>query len=249
MRILPIEEEIIERMIHYMGNIREEIKKDLEELCDRDYANFQRRIITTAAPESIIGVCTPDLRGLAKGYAERGDCLEFLSSLPHTYFEENQLHALLLSLEKDFEVCVQEIEKFLPYIDNWATCDQLSPKVFKKQPEKLLPYMDHWLDSGLTYTVRFGIKMLMDHFLNEKFDLIYPERVAQLRSEEYYVNMMIAWYFATALAKQYEQILPFIEEQRLDIWTHNKTIQKAVESYRITQEQKEYLKTLKRKRK
>ena len=165
--------------------------------------------------------------------------------MPHQYFDEDQLHAFVLSLEKDFDKCIAEVEAFLPYIDNWATCDQLSPRVFKKEPEKLLPYIQSWIKSDRTYTVRFAIGMLMQHFLDEKFDVKYADMAAEVRSEEYYVNMMIAWYFATALAKQYELILPYLEEKRLDDWVHNKAIRKSVESYRITDEQKAYLKTLK----
>ncbi len=171
----------------------------------------------------------------------------FMKKLPHFYFEENQLHAFLIAEEKDFSVCLAELERFLPYIDNWATCDQLSPKVFKKEPEKLLPYIRRWLDSSHIYTVRFGIGMLMRYFLDERFELKYAEQVAAIPSDrDYYISMMVAWYFATALAKQYDAILPFLEENRLDTWIHNKTIQKAVESYRIPLERKAFLKTLKR---
>ena len=151
----------------------------------------------------------------------------------------------MISLEKDFDKCMAEVDAFLPFIDNWATCDQLSPKAFKKEPERLLPCIRSWIKSGETYKVRFAIGMLMQHFLDERFDPKYADMVAEVRSEEYYVNMMIAWYFATALAKQYETILPYLEEKRLADWTHNKAIQKSVESYRITDEQKAYLKTLK----
>ncbi len=175
------------------------------------------------------------------------DIEKFMKDLPHFYFEENQLHAFLIAGEKDFAVCLTELERFLPYIDNWATCDQLSPKVFKNCPERLLPYIDRWLDSSHIYTVRFGIGMLMRYFLDDRFEVKYAEQVAAFSSErDYYISMMVAWYFATALAKQYDAILPFLEENRLDTWTHNKTIQKAVESYRIKPEQKACLKSLKR---
>ena len=170
---------------------------------------------------------------------------EFLHSVPHKYFDENQLHAFILAEIKDFGVCLEEVKSFLPYIDNWATCDQLSPKVFKKYCKELLTHIKEWIRSDKTYTVRFGIGMLMEHFLDEDFTPAYPEMVAEIRSEEYYINMMTAWYFATALAKQYEQVIPFIENKKLDDWTHNKAIQKAVESYRITDDQKVYLKGLK----
>jgi 3-methyladenine DNA glycosylase AlkD len=154
----------------------------------------------------------------------------------------------VISLEKDFDKCIAEVEAFLPFIDNWATCDQLSPKAFKKEPEKLLPYIRSWIKSDKTYTIRFAIGMLMQHFLDDRFDTKYADMVAEVRSEEYYVNMMIAWYFATALAKQYEAVLPYLQEKRLTDWVHNKAIQKSVESFRITPEQKEYLKTLKVKK-
>ena len=233
------------------------MKDELFKLQDIEYRVFQKKLIPTADQEMFIGVRTPELRKLAKRlYKEAkadsngpaaADVGRFLKDLPHEYFDENQLHAFIISEEKDFDRCIEEVEKFLPYVDNWATCDQLSPKVFKKNKDGLLLHVRKWLESDHTYTVRFAIGMLMEHFLNEDFDPEYPELVAGVRSDEYYVNMMIAWYFATALAKQYDAILPYIEEQRLDVWTHNKTIQKARESYRITAEQKEYLKTLKRK--
>ena len=169
----------------------------------------------------------------------------FLENLPHRYFEENQLHAFVISEKKNYEQCMEAVTRFLPYVDNWATCDQMSPKIFKKHREKLLTYIEKWIRSEETYTIRFGIGMLMRYFLDDGFEVTYPEMVAQIRSNEYYVNMMIAWYFATALSKQYESIIPFIENRRLEVWTHNKTIQKSVESYRITLEQKAYLKSLK----
>ena len=224
---------------------REKIVEELFRMQDKDYALMQTKIIPTVAADRIIGVRTPALRTFAKSLYKDSDTDAFLSSVPHQYFDEDQLHAFVLSLEKDFDKCIAEVEAFLPYIDNWATCDQLSPKVFKKEPEKLLPYIQSWIKSDRTYTVRFAIGMLMQHFLDERFDVKYADLAAAVRSEEYYVNMMIAWYFATALAKQYESILPYLEEKRLDDWVHNKAIQKSVESYRITDEQKTYLKTLK----
>ena len=224
---------------------REEIVAELFRMQDKDYALMQTKIIPTVASDRIIGVRTPALRTFAKSLYQDSDINAFLSCVPHQYFDEDQLHAFVLSLEKDFDKCIAEVEAFLPYIDNWATCDQLSPGVFKKEPEKLLPYIQSWIKSDRTYTVRFAIGMLMQHFLDEKFDVKYADMAAEVRSEEYYVNMMIAWYFATALAKQYELILPYLEEKRLDDWVHNKAIQKSVESYRITDEQKAYLKTLK----
>ena len=224
---------------------RNEIVAELFRLQDKDYARMQAKIIPTLTADRIIGVRTPELRSLAKKLYKDRDVDAFLSCVPHQYFDEDQLHTFVISLEKDFGKCIAEVDAFLPFIDNWATCDQLSPKVFKKEPEKLLPYIQTWIKSDKTYTVRFAIGMLMQHFLDGDFDTKYADMVAEVRSEEYYINMMIAWYFATALAKQYELVLPYLEEKRLDVWVHNKAIQKSVESYSITDEQKVYLKTLK----
>ena len=226
---------------------RDEIVAELFRLQDQDYARMQTRIIPTVSPDRIIGVRTPALRDFAKRLSKDQDVAEFLACLPHQYFDEDQLHAFIISLSKSFDECIAEVEAFLPYIDNWATCDQLSPKAFQKNPERLLPYVRKWIQTKEVYTVRFAIGMLMRYYLDDRFSLEYPEIVASVRSEEYYIRMMIAWYFATALAKQYESTIPFIETHKLDKWTHNKTIQKAVESYRITPEQKEYLKSLRRK--
>ena len=227
--------------------ITDDIRKELKKLQDKGYRDMQVTIIPTVEADSIIGVRTPALRQLAKELSKREEISEFLSDLPHKFFEENQLHAFILSGMKDAESCIRLVDEFLPYVDNWATCDQMSPKIFKKHKQLLLEYVDKWIRSDHTYVKRFAIGMLMEHFLDEDFKTSYLTKVSKIRSEEYYVNMMIAWYFATALAKQYEDTLPFIEKQKLDKWTHNKSIQKAVESYRITPEQKEYLKTLKRK--
>ena len=222
-----------------------DVREKLYDLQDLKYRKMQIRIIPTVLPGSIIGVRTPDLRAIAKEMLRSGDHKDLLKELPHKYFEENQLHSFVISGLKDLNECIEELTRFLPYVDNWATCDQMSPGVFKKHRQELLTYIKKWIRSDETYTVRFGVKMLMDHFLEDDFDPAYPGMVAGLRSEEYYVNMMIAWYFATALAKQYETILPYMEQKRLDDWTHNKTIQKSVESYRLSDEQKTYLKTLK----
>ncbi len=222
-----------------------DLHKKLYELQDLKYRDMQVKIIPNIDPESVIGVRTPELKAMAKEMLKAGDYMAFLGKLPHKYFEENQLHSFIISGIKDMDVCMEELEKFLPYVDNWATCDQMSPKIFKKHREILLIHIKKWITSGKTYSVRFGVGMLMEHFLDEDYDSKYPEMVAKLRSKEYYVNMMIAWFFATALAKQYESILPYIEEKRLDDWTHNKAIQKSVESRRITEEQKTYLKSLK----
>ena len=229
--------------------IQEEIRNGLFDLQDSQYRDFQAKLIPSASADKMIGVRTPVLRKLAKDLAKRKEIGGFLNDLPHRYFDENQLHAFIISQLKDYEQCMDEVIRFLPFIDNWATCDQLSPKVFRKHRPKLIDQIRKWIISDRTYTIRFGIGMLMEHFLDEDYDPAYPEMVACIRSDEYYVNMMIAWYFATALAKRYDSILPFIKNRRLDPWTHNKTIQKARESYRISLEQKEYLKALKISRK
>lgn len=228
--------------------ITEEIREELFRLQDTKYRDFQGKLIPTVAPDTVIGVRTPELRKYAKELLKREDIADFLNDLPHKYFDENQLHAFIISGMKDYDACVNEVQRFLPFVDNWATCDQMSPKVFKKHKKDLLEEINNWLNSGETYIIRFAVGMLMEHFLDEDFDKSYPEMVSKIRSDEYYVNMMTAWYFATALAKQYESILPYIEDKKLDVWTHNKAIQKSVESYRITPEQKEYLKTLKIKK-
>ena len=224
-------------------SILKAIQDKLYALQDKKYRDFQGKLIPTVAPDTIIGVRTPDLRTLAKELAKQKDIGTFLDTLPHTYFDENQLHAFILSELKDYDQCIQRIKEFLPYIDNWATCDQLSPKAFKKHKAELLKEIKTWLKSDKTYTVRFAVGMLMQHYLDDDFKSDYPKLVAAIKSDEYYINMMRAWYFATALAKQYDAIIPYIEQKKLDPWTHNKAIQKAVESYRITPEQKEYLKT------
>ncbi len=229
--------------------ITDEILNRLFELSDSKYRNMQIKTTPSVDAQAFIGVRTPPLRRLAKELAKREEISAFLSDLPHKYFDENQLHAFIISLDKDYDSCISKVEAFLPYVDNWATCDQMNPKVFAKHKSELLKHIKQWLKSDKTYTVRFGIKMLMDHFLGNEFDISYPKAVANIKSEEYYVKMMQAWYFATALAKQYDLILPFIENKSLDVWTHNKAIQKSVESYRITDEQKQYLKTLKIKSK
>ena len=224
---------------------KKEIVAELFRLQDKKYAEMQKKIIPTVDPDRIIGVRTPELRKFAGELYKDQKRDQFLADLPHQYFDEDQLHAFVISRERDFDTCIARVEEFLPYIDNWATCDQMSPKVFKKEPDKLLSYIRKWIGSDRVYTVRFAVGMLMQHFLDERFDTAYADMVAKIRSDEYYVNMMIAWYFATALAKQYASIIPYLEEKRLSDWTHNKAIQKSVESYRITPEQKVYLKTLK----
>ena len=225
----------------------EEIRAELLRRRDAAYRAFQIKLIPTVEADTVIGVRTPALRALARQLVKEPDTALFLSELPHVFFEENQLHAFLLAEEKDFDRCLAAVETFLPYIDNWATCDQLSPAVFRKHRGELPGAVRRWIASGETYAVRFGIGMLMEHFLDGDFDPAYPALVAAVRSEEYYVNMMIAWYFATALAKQYDAVLPHFEGRRLDPWTHNKAIQKAVESRRISPERKEYLRSLRRR--
>ena len=222
-----------------------QVQKELFDMQDEGYRAFHSKLIPNIDPARIIGVRTPQLRSYAKQFGKRPEAAVFLQQLPHTYYEENNLHAFLIEQIKDYDTCVAEWNRFLPYVDNWATCDMPSPKVFKKHLQELLPQIRTWMDSGETYTVRFGIGMLMRLYLEpETFSTEYLQWVADVRSEEYYVNMMVAWYFATALAKQWEATAPYIEERRLTQWCHNKSIQKAVESNRITPEQKNYLRGL-----
>ena len=221
------------------------MEEELFKLQDKKYQKLQYRTIPNV--ENIIGVRTPELRKLAKELVKKNDYKSFLEELPHKYFDENQLHGFIISELKNYDECINYVNKFLPYVDNWATCDQMSPKVFKKNKDKLLKEIKVWIKSKETYTIRFGIGMLMQYFLDDNFKVEYLETVSKIRSDEYYVNMMIAWFFATSLAKQYKDTITYIEDNKLDIWTHNKTIQKAIESYRITDEQKEYLRSLKRR--
>lgn len=223
----------------------EEIRKRLFEMQDLPYRQFQSNLTPTVPPENMIGVRTPQLRSFAKELFREGDCEAFLRELPHRYFEENNLHGFLICLIGDYDRCLEQLDRFLPYVDNWATCDQLRPMVFKKHKDRLIGDIRRWISSGETYTVRFGLEMLMTWFLDEDFRPEYLDLAAGLRSDEYYVNMMIAWFFATALAKQYTQTVPFLERRRLEDWTHRKSIQKACESYRISPEQKQYLRSLK----
>lgn len=222
----------------------DEIREALFALQDTGYRDLQNKLTPTLDASTTIGVRTPELRKLAKQLVKREDIGIFLDNLPHTYFDENQLHAFIVSEMRDYATCLAEVERFLPYVDNWATCDQMSPRVFKKHREELLDPIRRWITSDETYTVRFGVGMLMEHYLDDDFDPAYPAMVATVKSEEYYVRMMVAWYFATALAKQYDDAIPYLEEHRLDTWTHNKTIQKAVESRRISVDTKDYLRGL-----
>lgn len=211
---------------------------------DRDYRDFFSRLVPNVPKETIIGVRAPAMKKLAKQFLNRKD---FLETLPHTFFEEYALHAQILNLEKDFEKAVCELDHFLPYVDNWAVCDTLRPKAFDKHREEMILHAFRWCNSPETYTMRFGVEMLMTYCLDDYFSIDQPELISHLRPEDYYGKMMIAWYFATALSKQWDSIFPYILNESLDCWTHNKTIQKAVESFRITAEQKEFLKTLKKK--
>ena len=222
-----------------------QIIERLTALRDPAYAEFQKKLIPTVSPESFVGVRTPELRKLAKELAQTGEAEAFINELPHRFFDENQLHAFILSEDRDFERCLSRVSVFLTYVDNWATCDQMSPKVFKKHRVELLPVIERWLHDGHAYTVRFAIGMLMEHFLDGDFDPRYLAWVSAVRSGEYYVNMMAAWYFATALAKQYDAAFPYIRDRRLPAWTHNKAIQKAAESFRVPPEHKAALKACK----
>lgn len=216
----------------------------LFELADENYKAFNSKLIPTVDSETVIGVRTPAIRMLAKEICG-GDAEEFMAELPHKYYEEYNLHGFLIEKIKDYDTCIASLNAFLPYVNNWATCDCITPKVFGKNTDKLLSQIDEWLCSKHTYTVRFAIKMLMNFYLDEKFDVSCLEKVACVKSDEYYINMMIAWYFATALAKQYDAAVLYIENRKLDTWTHNKAIQKATESNRVSEEKKAYLKTLK----
>lgn len=211
---------------------------------DITYRDFHSRLIPNIEKDRVIGIRTPILRKFAKEYAKTDDAQKFIRELPHYYYEENNLHMMIITGIKDYDTCVIEIERFLPYIDNWATCDLPVPQCFYKNKEKLIDNVISWIKSDDTYTIRYGIETLMSIYLDDAFEISYPRLVSEVISDEYYVNMMIAWYFATALAKQWEAVIPYIEEKRLPEWVHKKTIQKAVESYRITDEQKKYLRAL-----
>ena len=223
------------------------MKKIIDELLilkNENYKKFQTALIPTHDKDLVLGIKTPALRAYAKKISGTETAKIFMNELPHKYFEENQLHAFLISNIKDFDKCIDELNKFLPFVDNWATCDQMPPKILKKQPDILIDIIKAWLKSSHTYTIRFAIKQLMDHYLDSELKEEYLELVCNIDSDQYYVKMMVAWYFATALAKQYDSTIPYIENKRLPEWTHKKTIQKAVESFRVTDEHKIYLKTL-----
>ena len=220
------------------------IQKKLISMGEQKYREFTSLLMPTVQKDKVIGIRIPLLRKYAK---ELSDYEDFLSELPHVYLEENNLHAFLIEREFDFDRCIEKLDAFLPYIDNWATCDSMKPKVFKKEPQKLIQHIKRWIKSKDVYAVRYAINLLMSFYLDDNFDEVYLKMVSDVKSNEYYVNMMRAWYFATALAKRYDETLPYIKNNTLDIWTHNKTIQKALESLRISKEQKQYLKTLKKK--
>ena len=216
----------------------------LNEEKDSEYKKFQAKLVPNIPPESIVGVRTPQIRKIAKEVFISDQRDEFLNDLPHKYYEENLIHFFVLAQIKDFDECVKAVEIFLPYIDCWPVSDQATPAVFKKNHQKLLPYIKKWISSQHIYTARFGIRMLMNEFLGEDFKEEYLELAASKKGEDYYLKMMIAWYFATALAKRYDESISYIENRRLDEWVHKKAIQKAVESCRVTDEHKEYLKSL-----
>ena len=218
------------------------LQKQLFELQDMKYRDFHSKLMPETDKETVIGIRTPVLRKFAKEFAGTSEAEAFLRQLPHRYYEENNLHMMLITGIKDYEKCMEEIQRFLPCIDNWATCDYPAPKCFARHKDQVLEEAKRWISSGETYVIRYGIGMLMRLFLDEDFSSEYLEMAAAVQSQEYYVNMMIAWYFATALAKQWDATVPYIEQHKLSDWVHRKTVQKAVESYRITPEQKEYLK-------
>lgn len=225
--------------------MKNHVQEQLFALQDLKYRDFQCKLMPTVPTETVIGIRTPELRKYAKTFSKTPEAAEFLKILPHRYYEENNLHGILIESMRDYGQVIAALDAFLPYVDNWATCDLMRPKVFQKHLPELLEEIRRWMASDRTYTIRFGMEMLMTFYLDEAFRPEYLDWVAEVRSQEYYVNMMIAWYFATALAKQYGTVLPYIENHRLEPWTHNKAIQKAIESYRITEEQKMYLRTLK----
>lgn len=222
-----------------------QIQKRLFEMQDLKYRDFHSRLMPNIDKDLVIGVRTPQLRKFAAEVSKSGSAAEFITVLPHKYYEENNLHAMLIGHIKDYDATIIETERFLPFIDNWATCDMFKPKIFNRNKDKLIDKIYEWIDSDSVYTVRYAIGMLMKFFLDEDFDTKYLDTVATVKSDEYYINMMIAWYFATALAKQYDDAIKVIENRRLDPWTHNKAIQKAIESYRIDKGTKDYLRLLK----
>ena len=228
----------------------QEITEQLITMKDEVYKNFHGKLMPTINPDTILGVRVPLLRKfsnqLSKSFSKE-EIERFMSELPHRYYEENNIHAFLIEKINDYDECIAALDKFLPYVDNWATCDMMNPKIFKKNTHKLFDKIEEWMSSSHVYTIRFGIGMLMRFYLDDNFSTQYLDMVANIVSDEYYVNMMKAWFFATALAKQYEATLPYIQQNRLDIWSHNKAIQKSIESFRVSKEHKEKLRSYKRK--
>ena len=224
------------------------IQKELFSLQDKKYMKFLSKLTPNVSEDTIIGVRIPEIRKLAKKLVKNNEYEDFLKELPHKYYDENLLHGAIISENKDFENCIELLNSFLPFVDNWAVCDTISPKIFKKHKKELIEKIKEWSQSDKTYTCRFGVEMLMTHFLDEDFKKEYLEMVANIHSEEYYVKMVIAWFFATALAKQWDYAVIYLENNKLDVWVHNKTIQKARESLRILEDKKGYLKGLKRKK-
>jgi len=219
------------------------VYEELLKVKDDKYKEFQAKLVPNIDPGTILGVKTPEMRQIAKEVFNSKEKDAFLKDLPHKYYEENLVHFFIISMIKDFDECIREVETFLPYVDCWPVSDQATPRSFKKNHEKLLPYIKKWIKSKHLYTSRFGIRMLMNEFLGDEFKDEYAKLVASVKSDEYYLKMMVAWYFATALAKNYDETIKYIEERKLDDWVLKKTIQKAVESYRVTDEHKEYLKS------
>ena len=223
------------------------LRNQLFAISDEEYKIFQTKLLPSVNPDSVIGIRTPMLRCFAAEFAKTADAADFLASLPHTYYEENNLHAFLIEKIREFDQVIAELNRFLPYVDNWATCDGMSPKVFASNKENLLPIIEEWLSSSHIYMVRFGIVTLLKHYLDEEFSPKHLQKVADIPSEEYYIEMAKAWYFAEALIKQYEEALPYLTDNRLTPFVHNKTISKACDSFRIGEDKKLLLKTLRKK--
>lgn len=233
---------------HHKWSEEKTVLEDLQEQADASYRDFQCRLIPTVAPETVLGVRVPEVRKLAAQLHNTEQAAAFMQQLPHRYYDENNLHACLIEKITPYEACVQALDQFLPFVDNWATCDMMHPRVFHTHPKELPAQAHQWMKSDHPYTVRFGIGVLLSEYLDDFFDPVMPEWVAAVRSQEYYVNMMAAWYFATALCKQPETIWPYLKDQKLDEWVRQKAIQKAIESRRISKEEKEVLRALRREK-
>ena len=223
-----------------MNNIETKLMK----VKDDKYKEFQAKLVPNIDSDTILGIRTPEMRKIAKELFESNNFDSFLNELPHKYYEENLIHFFVISMIKDFNKCIEEVERFLPYVDCWPVSDQATPKSFRKNHDKLLPYIKKWIKSKHVYTARFGIRMLMNEYLGDDFKKEYLELVSSVKSDDYYLKMMVAWYFATALAKKYDETIPFFENRLLDEWVHKKAIQKAIESYRVSEEHKKYLRSL-----